>query len=84
VGIRDKYIKEANEKMEGLEIYHKFTGEVMYIPANKIQSSIVARSEKPVEDKFSGEKHFLVYFNWRPTSKQKSLLDYEKKIKKKN
>lgn len=72
IGIREKYIHQANEKKEGLEIWHQSS--LMEIPFDKIQEKIVMRSEKPVFDKFKGEYHYLLYFEWRPSVNQKKLL----------
>ena len=72
VGIREKYIHQANEKKEGLEIWHQ--GSLMEIPFDKIQEKIVTRSARPVVDKFKGEWHYLLYFTWSPSVNQTKLL----------
>jgi len=73
VGIRDKYIKQANDEMKGLQIWCK--GKAMEISANKVGSEIITRSEKPFRDKYSKEFHYLFYFNWKPEiTKQTSLF----------
>ena len=73
VGIRDKYVKRALQGNESLEILYKNEG-VMIIPAEKVQEKIVAKSEKPFQDKFGDKWHFLYYFNWKPLVNQQKLL----------
>jgi len=45
----------------------------MTLPAEEIEARIVARSEKPFPDKFGREKHYLIYFDWRPETRQGCL-----------
>jgi len=71
VGIRDKKINEALYHKEDLEI---MSGrDIMIIPWEKIQGKIVGRSEKPFQDRFSKDSHYLIYFNWRPSKNQIKL-----------
>jgi hypothetical protein len=72
VGIRDKYVKQALERKEDLMIYNNI--ESMVIPFEKIEESIKGQSRKPFPDYYSNEKHFLLYFLWRPQRKQSKLL----------
>lgn len=72
VAIRQKYLEQAYKNKKGLEIHH--AGSIMLIPFDKIKDSVVAKSEKSVYDKFKGEYHWLIYFNWKPTILQKQLL----------
>jgi hypothetical protein len=72
VGIRDKYVKEAEVNGEGIEITHGDA--VMILPASELKYKIVGRSEHPFLDKYSNEKHYLVYFTWHPSILQHSLL----------
>jgi len=72
IGIREKYIRLADEKKEGLEIWHE--GSLMEIPFDKIKEKIVTRSERPVLDKFKGEWHYLLYFEWKLSVNQTKLL----------
>lgn len=73
VAVRDKYIDEALDTGEGIVITH---GEdVMEIPFNEIKQRIVGRSALPVKDRFSPNRHFLFYLNWKPTIKQFSLIE---------
>ena len=72
VGIRDKFVREAESKGEGITIQH---GDAqMVIPASEIRYKTVGRSVEPFFDKFSNEKHYLIYFEWRPDLKQAILL----------
>jgi hypothetical protein len=72
VGIRGKYITRALERKIGLDIKHD--GSTMLIPAGLVKTSIVAKSDRPVYDKFKGEQHWLFYYNWRPQRIQNKLL----------
>lgn len=67
VGIRDKYIDEANFKNEGLIIVHK--GKEMTIPFENLKSRILFKSNSPFKDKFSSKSHYLYYINWREDRK---------------
>ena len=71
-GIRDKYIQRAFDNKEGLEITCQH--EIMIIPADKVQESIVAKSDRPFSDRFSKGWHYLFYFNWKPLRNQERLL----------
>lgn len=72
VGIREKYITQAYEQKEGLEIWHEHS--LMEIPCDKIRERIVSRSERAVLDKFKGQWHYLLYFEWKPNVNQTKLL----------
>lgn len=72
VAIRDKYVDEALDMGEGIALVHG--DDVMEIPANELKHKIIGRSESPVRDKFSRDKHFLIYFEWIPDCKQAMLL----------
>lgn len=63
VGVRDKYIDEANAKNEGLVIVHK--GKEMTIPFEKLKLKILFKSKTPFKDKFSSKAHYLYYINWK-------------------
>lgn len=72
VALRDKYIKEAERTGEGIMI--SFGNEYMEMPAWKIPMLIKARSPLSFKDRFSRERHYLVYFDWIPTGKQRRLF----------
>jgi hypothetical protein len=72
VAVRDKYVDMALDNREGLIIVH--SDDVMVIPFHGIQDRISGRSELPVKDRFSRDKHFLIYFNWQPDVKQAMLI----------
>jgi hypothetical protein len=72
VAIRDKYLMRALKYKDGLEIH--FDTEVMYIPFNEIKNKIAGWSKETVKDLYGKAKHHLVYFLWRPTDVQQSLL----------
>jgi len=72
-GIRDKYVKRALKEKKDLEI--SYNGETMLIPYQEIGKKIVGKSKQPFPDKFSDEKHFLLYFHWQPLNQQKSLFN---------
>jgi hypothetical protein len=69
VGIRDRYVKEAVKKREGLLIRHG--QDKMVIPFKKLKESIVGKSDRRFQDQIGREKpHYLIYFTWVPTVKQ--------------
>ena len=71
VAIRDKYLKQAQEKMEDILIIHGQEQMVIrWVQAHNYK----AISEKPVKDKYSKEKHYLLYYDWKPTARQESLV----------
>ncbi len=72
VGIREKYVEEAHRTFQPLLLTYQ--DQVMLIPREKVQEAIVARSEKPVFDKYKGEEHYLIYYDWKPTSAQIALV----------
>ena len=72
VAIRDRYIEEAERNKEGITILHNDSR--MIIPYDELQGRIVARSDQPVIDKFSGQSHYLVYLKWQPTEAQVALF----------
>ena len=74
VAIREKYYWLAKTKRENLLI--KVKNDVMIIPFQLLLEKVVTKSEKPVIDKFSDppEYHYLIYFDWKPTTKQEELF----------
>lgn len=68
VALREKYVHQALDTGQGLRI--KQGDAFMDIQNDKIKESIAARSEESFYDKFSKERHFLVYFNWKPIKEQ--------------
>jgi len=72
VGIRDRYVKQALNNKEDLLIYYYYDS--MLIPYDEIEKKIIGRSKKPIPDYYSDEKHFLIYFVWKPSLFQKKLL----------
>jgi hypothetical protein len=76
VAFRDKYITEAQEKKENLQILCE--GETMTIPYDQVESKI--KSQRPVKDKFSEKMQNLVYI-W--FEKDKVVLTAKEKREKK-
>jgi hypothetical protein len=72
VAIRDKYLLEAEASGQGLIIEHN--DQQMVIPFNEIHTRVKGVSEKPVFNKFSRERHSLIYYLWQPGIKQPVLL----------
>ena len=74
IAIRDKYFFLAKTKKEDLLI--KVDKDGMKIPFAELEDRVVARSERPVIDKFSdnNDLHYLIYFDWEPTNEQAKLL----------
>ena len=70
--IRDKYIQQACNEKNGLEITCQ--SEIMVILAEEVQKKIVAKSDQPFKDKFGKGWHYLFYFNWEPVVNQGKLL----------
>ncbi len=68
VGVRDKYIDEANAKNEGLTVNHK--GKVMTVPFENLKRSILFKSPKPFKDKYSNKSHYLYYLHFKVDSKR--------------
>ena len=75
VAIRNKYLKEAERTGEGIMI--SLGDEYMIMPNYKIPALRVAMSPFPVKDRYSKDKHYLIYFNWRPTGGQRRLFTLE-------
>ena len=71
VGIRDKYLAQAEREKTGLSI--TVGNERMDIPYEEIEKSIAGRSKMPVVDKFGGHSHFLFYFEWKPIKEGQNL-----------
>ncbi len=71
IGVRDKLVDEARGKGEGITFLHN--NETMQIKADDIPVKIVGRSEKPFNDRFSRDKHYLIYFDWCPDAAQERL-----------
>ena len=73
VGIRDRYVKEAIERKEGILIRHG--QESMAIPFNKLKELIAGKSDRRFKDYFGQTKpQYLIYFVFRPQVKQGSLV----------
>lgn len=72
VGIREKYVSEAIDKNQDLLLIH--LNEQMLILSTDIPFEIVGRSKETFPDQFSEERHHLVYFRWKPTQTQRSLI----------
>lgn len=73
VVIRDKYLDVIMRTKEDVLI--RSGGEMMIIPFGEVMDRIVAKSEKPFKDKFSNKEHYLVYFDWQPTTINKTLFE---------
>jgi hypothetical protein len=69
--IRDKYQYQAYK--EGINLTYK--DETMVIPAGEFFNRVLARSDKPVTDRFSNESHYLLYLEWKPDIAQLSLTE---------
>ena len=72
VAIRDKQIKEAKERGQGLALV--VGEEIMIIPHSQIDGLAVAISEHPVKDYFSNDLHRLIYYKWVPSSANQGKL----------
>ena len=72
VGIRDKYVIKARTEKDDICFIKEL--DVMIIPFGKLDEAIVGRSEFPVRDKYSKESHYMIYFDWKPTTLQKKLF----------
>ena len=74
IAIREKYYWLAKTKKEDILI--QVGSDIMIIPFAELDSRIVAKSVKPVQDKFSNtnEVHYLLYYDWKPTEIQEKLL----------
>jgi len=72
VAIRDKYVVQAQKNKE--DIFLVKGNDRMIIPLDKIDEAIVGKSEFPFQDKYSKESHYLIYFNWKPTTIQNKLF----------
>jgi len=72
VGLRDKYYREAIKNKDGLEIYYK--DQVMIIPAEEVDKKCRGISKEFFQDRFSNERHQLVYFDWKPEPALPSLF----------
>jgi len=69
VAVRDRYVKEAVEKKQGLLITHG--QDKMAIPFTELKRSIAGKSDRRFEDEIGRDKpHYLIYFNWEPIAKQ--------------
>ena len=67
VAIRDKYLKQAEATGQDILITHdKDQMLIRFTEVHKYK----ARSLHPVKDRYSKEKHLLVYYDWEPTSVQ--------------
>ena len=72
VAIRDKYVVQAQKNKEDISLVKG--NDRMIIPLDKIDEAIVGKSEFPFQDKYSKESHYLIYFNWKPTTIQNKLF----------
>jgi len=71
VVIRDKFVKEALKHRVPLRILHDNNS--MVIQPDDIEFLQKGKSAKPVADQFSSDKHYLIYFVWRPSEKYKQI-----------
>lgn len=71
VAIRDKYLKQAEERMEDILIIH---GQEQMLINHRVAHKYRAVSAKPVRDRFSPVRHYLIYYDWIPTVRQESLI----------
>ena len=73
VGIREQFVKEALRLKQGLLVRHG--KDFMAIPAVRVKEMIDSKSETRFTDYFGIRKpEYLVYYVWRPTVKQGSLV----------
>jgi len=72
IGIRDKYVRQAQKEYKDLCI--SFENRQMIIPFGEIDKMVVGKSENPVKDKFNNQLHYLIYFFWKASDKQKTLI----------
>lgn len=72
VGVRDIYVTRAKKSRQGLRILH---GDgAMEVAWADLDRRCAGRSELPMQDRFSSEKHYLLYYDWKPMERQASLL----------
>ncbi len=72
IAIRDKYYMEALKESRGLVI--KCEGNSMLIPSNNVKGMVKSISKQYFKDRYSNERHRLIYFDWKPSSIQKKLF----------
>jgi hypothetical protein len=72
IGVNEKYIVEAKSKFEDLYFWKGDDG--MIVEWETIDNLICGRTERPFIDRFGGEPYHLVYFQWKPSTKQKTLF----------
>lgn len=75
VGVRDRYVNQANLEQRGLKI--TCAGKTMIIPADKVNELIVAKSKMDFFDRFSNQRHFLYYYDWKPEMVESKSLTVE-------
>ena len=75
VAVRDRYVNQANLENRGLEIH--CGNNTMTIPAEKVNDLIVAKSKVDFFDKFSNQRHFLFYYDWKPEVVKEDELTIE-------
>lgn len=75
-GIPEKYYKEALKKREDLKII--FGNGIMKIQHRDLKVKKVGRSEEPLKDKWGRGEYYLVYFNWKPMTRDEREEDFVK------
>lgn len=74
VAVRDKFVNEAIKHGVPLRIKHDNT--FMIVHAKDIKERVVGKSDHTVPDQFSADRHYLIYFVWRPSERfaQRSMF----------
>lgn len=72
VGIRDKYVKDALVKGQGLLIVCQ--NDSMKLTPDEVKSKVKGMSEQPFKDRYSNEEHYLVYYLWQPNGPKQGEL----------
>lgn len=71
VGVAEKYLDEAKKTNQSLVISHGDS--LMEIPHQDLAGRVAGYSEW-FSDRWGRGKYRLVYFDWKPTERQASLL----------
>jgi hypothetical protein len=64
VAIRDKYIKEAMETHQQIEV--RYYNDFMIVDPERF----AFKSQFPFKDRYSKAEHYLYYYKWNPDSRQ--------------
>lgn len=71
VGIHNKYFERAIKEKAGFQIQHG--NDFMILSPEQVEQT-KERSKETFHDKFKGTNYYLVYYKWKPTVAQGTLL----------